>query len=171
MIRGMMVLIKLPMAWCMTRFGRPLGCSVPGHGIRAFTKPGLTRHTNPDICPGLGVTLSLPSSWFIPDETFSLTASVCNNTGETLTGYPLFVVLDVFGEYFWGPGWTTTFDNYLDELPVWEEGATDLVIIPEFAWPDGAGTASGIRFIACMTDPAITIPYGEIAVAEFGWGE
>jgi len=128
-------------------------------------------HTDPDICPGLGVTLTLTDTWFTPGDVFSCTASICNNAGAILSGYPLFVVLDVFGEYFWGPDWTTTFDNYLDEVPILEEGMTNQVIIPEFTWPDGAGSASGIRFISCVTDPAITIAYGEIAIADFGWGE
>ncbi|HPQ41779.1 MAG TPA: hypothetical protein PLV45_15535, partial [bacterium] len=112
-------------------------------------------HTDPDICTDLGLTLTLPLTYYTPGDTFYCDASICNNTGEILSGYPLFILLDVYGDYFWGPGWTPEFDGYWDELPVLDEGVTDCTVIPEFTWPEGAGTASGIAFVGCVTDPEI----------------
>lgn len=128
-------------------------------------------HTDPDICMELGLTLTLPQLQYTPGDSFFCNASICNNTGQILTGYAVFVLLDVYGDYFWGPGWTPDFDGYWNELPLLQEGITDYTIIPEFTWPTGAGTATGIGFIGCITDPEIQIPYGNVAMVEFGWSE
>jgi hypothetical protein len=48
---------------------------------------------------------------------------------------------------------------------------TTIPIVPSFAWPAGLGSASGVRFYAGLTDPAMTTLYGELGMFEFGWEE
>jgi len=126
---------------------------------------------DPETCGELGVSLDLPGTMYSPGETFFCNANICNTTGMVLDGYPLFVLLDVYGQLFWGPGWTETFDSYLDEAPSLPEGLTTVTIFPPFQWPDGAGSATGIGLIAAITDPEIRVLYGEFAYVTFGWTE
>ncbi len=127
------------------------------------------RHSNPDICDQMGVTLELSQTLFHAGDMFSCTAHVCNNTGDILTGYPLLVLLDVYGTLFWAPSFTQEFDCFLDAYPSFPEGTTDVAVLPSFAWPPNAGSAQGIRFYAAITDPAIHILIGQWDMAEFGW--
>lgn len=118
-------------------------------------------------CSELGVVLRMPSTYYQPGETCSLVAIVCNTTPTTLEGYPFFVILDVYGNYWFAPEWTQDFDYY--DL-VFEPGATPLIIIPEFVWPQGAGSATGIMFWSAVTDPLITQVVGTLDYWTFGWG-
>ena len=127
------------------------------------------RHSNPDICDQMGVTLELSQTLFHTGDTFACTAHVCNNTGDILTGYPLLVLLDVYGSLFWAPSFTQEFDCFLDDYPSFPEGTTNVEVLPSFAWPPDAGSAQGIRFYAALTDPAIHILIGHWDMAEFGW--
>lgn len=136
-------------------------------GMETFTYADDT----PETCNNLGVSLDIPKTLFIPGDTFFCNAVICNTTGMILNGYPLFVLLDVYGQYFWGPSWQSGIDSYLGAVPYLPEGETTFVIFPAFYWPENAGTAFGIRMIAAITDPGIRIIYGDYAVAEFGWTE
>ncbi len=127
------------------------------------------RHSNPDICDQMGVSLDLSKSLFHAGDTFTCTAHVCNNTGDVLTGYPLLVLLDVFGSYFWGPTFTQEFDSYLTQYPSFPEGITDVEVLPSFSWPSNVGSAQGIRFYAALVDPDVHILIGQLDMVEFGW--
>ncbi len=146
-------------------------CSVMfGGGREGYTVETLAyRHSNPDICDQMGVTLELSQTLFHTGDMFSCIAHVCNNTGDVLTGYPLLVLLDVYGSLFWAPSFTQEFDCFLDAYPSFPEGTTDVAVLPSFAWPHNAGSAQGIRFYATLTDPAIHILIGQWDMAEFGW--
>ncbi len=141
-----------------------------GGGQGGYTVETLVyRHSNPDICDQMGVTLELSQTLFHTGDIFSCIAHVCNNTGDVLTGYPLLVLLDVYGTLFWAPSFSEDFDCFLDEHAYFPEGTTDVAVLPSFAWPPNAGSAQGIRFYAALTDPAIQILIGMWDMAEFGW--
>jgi hypothetical protein len=93
---------------------------------------------------------------------------VCNATGETMTGYPLFVVLDVYGSYFFAPSFSD-YDNYLASHPSFEPGSTQIEVLPEFNWPGGVGSTDGLNWYAAFTDQAITQLFGEMDIWTFGW--
>ncbi|MBN1879881.1 hypothetical protein JW823_07195 [bacterium] len=122
-------------------------------------------------CKKTGVTLELSHSMVHPGDTFYCNAVICNQSAIDVHYCPLFVLLDVFGQYFFGPGWTTEYDNYLTTLPIIPGGFTEVEIIPAFQWPDNCGSAEGIRFIAAITDPLVRGIIGEYSIAEFGWSE
>ncbi len=122
-------------------------------------------------CPETGVEISMPAEMFHPGDTCWCRAAVCNAEGDTLSGYPLFVVLDVFGNYYFGPDFTELPDNYLDAYPEWPTGETIVEVLPEFFWPENAGTAEGIIWYAALTDPDVRNIFGTLGTFRFGWTE
>ncbi len=126
---------------------------------------------DPGVCETLGVILDMPAHYFRPGDPFYCNAVFCNNTGMTLTGYPLLVVLDVYGELFWGPEFTLEFDSYLLKNPSFPENETLVPIIEPFTWPSNAGSGTGIIMAAAVTDPDVTFLYGDLDYWEINWGE
>jgi hypothetical protein len=118
-------------------------------------------------CPQTGCTIAMPSSEFGPGDPCSCTVTVCNLTGSVLNGYPLFVVLDVYGSYFFAPDFSG-FAYYQMEFG---SGITSVQVLPEFEWPAGAGTANDILWYAALTDPGISQLYGSWDSFGFGWHE
>lgn len=127
-------------------------------------------NTDPGVCNNLGVTLTMPSDYYRPGDECFVTGTVCNNTGMTLTGFPLLVILDVYGTLFWGPEFTEEFETYLTDYPQYTENETIVNIVPSFTWPDTGTTATGITFYAAVTDPCVSFLYGDMDSFEFGWG-
>ncbi len=126
-------------------------------------------HYSP-LCAELGCTIEMPSDYYRPDDPCYCNVTVCNAEGSTLEGYPLFVILDVYGALFWGPGFTEEYDSYLMDYPHFLPGETIVTVLPAFTWPDTGTTAAGIRFIAALTNPEVTAVFGEMDTFELGWG-
>lgn len=114
------------------------------------------------------VEISMSSHLFHPGDLCSCNARVLNFETTALQGYPLFVILDVLGSYFFAPEFTS-FDSYLDQYPSIPMGETLVEVLPEFAWPSGAGTLDGIMWYAALTDPGVTGLFGQLGSWEFGW--
>ncbi len=110
----------------------------------------------------------MPSHLFRPGDVCSCTAVVCNVSGSVLSGYPLFVILDVYGSYYFAPSFIP-FDNYLVLHPAFEIGRTVVEVLPAFNWPSGVGSAGGLLWYGALTNPAMTELYGELSTWEFGW--
>ena len=88
-----------------------------------------------------------------------------------LSDYPLFVILDVFQNYFFAPSFNDVFDNFLEQNPTFPEGETSVQVLPSFTWPSGAGTADGIVWYGALTNPAMTGLFGLMDTFTFGWTE
>jgi hypothetical protein len=114
-----------------------------------------------------GVSLTMPDSFFRPGDTCYLEATVCNGHEEPLVGYPLFIILDVYGEYWFAPSWNQELDYYAFDLP---PGPTVFRPVPEFSWPAGDASATGIVFWGALLDPGMTEVAGNIGRFEFGFG-
>ena len=80
--------------------------------------------------------------------------------------HPLFVVLDVYGDYFFAPAWNAYGYTFVEVTP----GTRTLEIIPPFTWPPDAGTADGLYFYAALTNLARTELFGAYGSWGFGWG-
>jgi hypothetical protein len=115
----------------------------------------------------LGVTLWMPDTEFQPGEPCSCKVTVNNPGPDTYTDIPLFVILDVYGGYYF---WPTFSDFDYREISV-DIGNADIEVLPEFPWPTGVGNAVGINWYAAMTDPAITGLFGLMDIWTFGWTE
>jgi len=85
-----------------------------------------------------------------------------------LVGYPLFVILDVFGELFFAPDFSD-YDSYADIHTFFNPGRTVVEVLPEFTWPAGTGSANGIIWYAALVTPDLSSLYGEMDMFSFGW--
>ena len=111
--------------------------------------------------------VNMPSHNFAPNNPASCTVSLWNPTDQVLSGHHLFAILDVHGNYFYAPSFSS-FDYFTANFPV---GLTKIIIIPEFTWPSGVGSASGLVWYAALTNPEMTSLASEIGVFDFGWSE
>jgi len=118
-------------------------------------------------CERLGVWVSMPAHFFWPGSNCGCSISICNPTPQTYPGTPLFVVLDVYGTYFFAPDFED-FSYYVLDI---KSGLSSIEVVPEFLWPEGAVPASGIVWYAVMTDPEITEILGSVGSFTFGWGK
>jgi hypothetical protein len=107
----------------------------------------------------------MPSNDFGSGDECYCTVFVCNSGSVTYTDIPIFVILDVYGMYFFAPSFGS-FDYYNDPIP---PGQTIITVLPAFQWPAGTGTASDIVWYAAMTDPGMTSLHGNLGTFSFGW--
>lgn len=107
----------------------------------------------------------MPADTFGPGETCNCQVTICNPTDNTYYSVPVFVILDVYGMLFFAPEFNE-FSYYLYDIT---PGITMIQVLPDFAWPPGAGTATGIIWYAAMTDPEFTGLFGELDAFTFGW--
>jgi len=126
---------------------------------------GNTPSPTPSTCDDLGVTIEIPAPVIHAGDTFYCRVHACNPEAFTYYDVPLCVVLDVYGQLFFAPGFGE-FDHYTLTL---NPGITPVTVLPDFTWPSGAGTASGIMFYAGMTDPNMTRLFGTYDAVSFGW--
>ena len=114
----------------------------------------------------LEVDLELPSQHFSEGDLFNLWAFV-NNPGHNQGILPLVVILEVSGAYWFYPSWTQDFQFYpLDVL----NGYTSYEVIPDFYWPAGTGSASGLRFYGALLTPDLLSIFGLYDMEEFSFG-
>lgn len=116
-------------------------------------------------CDLLGVTIFMPSDDYGPGDECYCDLSICNPGSSTYADIPVFVILDVYGLYFFAPSFSD-FDYYIRDIV---PGISVISVLPSFQWPYGAGSASGIVWYAALTDPDITQLFGELDVFTFGW--
>jgi hypothetical protein len=133
--------------------------------------PTVTPSPTPE--PFLGVRLLMPATYFAPGDPFWLDAEV-GNTDRPEDFVKLFVVLDVFGEYWFWPSWTH-YDPPLhpdvdSQTILFTRGIARYTIIEEFAWPDVSGELQGIRFISAVMDLDLTEMIGDMSQIEWGYG-
>jgi hypothetical protein len=135
----------------------------PDQHDAAFLIVGSVSDTPPDVT---GVSITMPSDYFYPGDACFCSLTVTNADATPLTDHPLFLILDVFGELFFAPSFTSDFDFYPGP---WPHGNTIIDALPEFIWPDTGTSAIGIVWYAALTDPAISNIFGEWDMYEFGW--
>jgi serine protease len=130
---------------------------------------GVTPSTPTPGCSELGVTINMPSHHFNQGDPCSLRIDLCN-PGATLTQVPIFVILDVYGHYFFAPSWRSESEGidfyHFDAIP---SGLQEIEVIPEFSWPENVGSASGLIFFAAMTDANTSYIQGTFGSWEFGY--
>lgn len=120
-----------------------------------------------------GCRLVMPAAYFEPNDPCFLHA-LWLNPGPALEVMGGFVVLDVYGEYFFAPSWcyyspqTPNLDcYYFETLP---GGVTITEVIPEFAWPEGVGSADNLYFYGALLSGATGALWGDLAVWQFSYG-
>ncbi len=114
----------------------------------------------------LGVDLDLSRSVFKTGDLFLLTASIINQTSISYPQIPLIILLDIYGEYYWHPGWTQEFDYMIIERV--DPGAMDIPVL-YFIWPDEENEGTGARFYGGLLSGNFLYLLGYWDIAEFGW--
>lgn len=121
----------------------PVNTPVPTH----TATPDFSPTPTPSPADEFQFNLSLSSNMFFPGDVFLL-ETVVYNPDETITNASLYVILDVYGEYFFHPSWTTEHDYQAVTL---QNGITHHTIL-DFIWPYVEGHANGIIFWGGILD-------------------
>ncbi len=129
--------------------------------------PPATCTPTPSGCRTSGVRLWMPATYFKPGDTCECRLTVCNPENEPWTDIPIFVLLDVFGTYYFAPDFNE-FGYYNQEIP---PGESVIQVVPVFTWPPDTGAGEGLIWYAAMTDPEITTLFGEMDSWTFSWGD
>lgn len=115
--------------------------------------------------PGSGVDLMLTKSKFHPGDRFYLQARMANTEPSPLN-VELYVILDVYGDYWFGPGWSQHVDAYKLNGFL---GVRTLTIF-DFIWPEVDSEAQGIAFWAGMVAEGESTIFGFYDRIEFAYG-
>jgi hypothetical protein len=116
--------------------------------------------------PGTGVELMLSQNVFVPGDPFLLDARLAN-TEPSPFNVELYVILDVYGDYWFGPSWTQTIEAFhINGLL----GVRTLEIF-DFNWPEIGSSADGIVFWAGMIREHDNELFGYLDRVEFAYKE
>nr|HPQ42345.1 carboxypeptidase-like regulatory domain-containing protein [bacterium] len=120
----------------------------------------------------LNIALRMPRRWVDPGEVFGLTMTV-DNDGPLLTDLPVFLLLDIQGAIYFWPSWSlwsppeaTGLDFMAASLP---EAASEIVILPEFIWPQLGFDMDGLRFIGAITNWSMTDLASDVEIEEWSF--
>jgi len=86
--------------------------------------------------------LGMPATRMLPGTEFQLIREIHNTTASDMTADE-YLLLDVYGQYWFAPGWTQEVDVIYTGA---HAGTTDFEIPLSFTWPDVSGSATDIRF-------------------------
>lgn len=111
--------------------------------------------------------IGMPSHEFAPGDQASCAVRIWNSSDDLPEDTRLFVVLDVLGDFYFAPRFSS-FDWYTEGFP---NGWSEKIVIDEFIWPSGAGTLSGLNWITVLTNSEMTEFLSEFGSFNFGWTE
>lgn len=117
-------------------------------------------------CPGISVVLDYPADTYAAGSPFYLTARICNPLNFQLSELPLIVLLQIDAFFWFAPTWTDDLDYFTEN---WQPGWTTYPVIPEFPWPENAGSCSEAVFWAALMNPDFTDLVGDYARWSFAW--
>ncbi|MBN1551623.1 hypothetical protein JW979_09145 [bacterium] len=118
-------------------------------------------------CIRTGVNVIMPSTFFHPNDTAALTIYVCNDLESPIKNHPLFLILDIYGNYYYAPSFSGI--DYYNHS--YESGHNVIEVVPEFYWPFGTGHYENINWYCALLTPAMNAIYGEYDIFRFGWTE
>lgn len=117
----------------------------------------------------LEITLDMPAHHFTPGSQCYLHAQILNPL-NTRPVVPIFIILEVMGEYWTAPSWTHDPYNYDFYKYSLSSGMTQIEVLPRFTWPDCNHAADGLKLIGFCCDPEMTGLASNIDIWEFGYG-
>ncbi|HPQ41372.1 MAG TPA: hypothetical protein PLV45_13445, partial [bacterium] len=115
-----------------------------------------------DASPYLTTELSLSGAVFEAGDLFELDLHLAGSGGVTAD---ILVILDVYGMYWFWPGWTETAD-FVTDTPA--AGVTSINLF-DFTWPAVSGSAAGLYFWAGAVESGSAELTGDIDWVEFGY--
>lgn len=119
----------------------------------------------PSDCTEPGVTIEMPAKLYHEGDVCWCDVMICNPDQNAYEDIPLFVVLDVYGAFYFAPGWSP-FDYILTTV---QPGLSRREVIPPFYWPSGAGNVETAVCYSAMTNPQMTELLGRMDTWIFSW--
>jgi hypothetical protein len=119
----------------------------------------------PKSGPDFRIKLNLNRTLFSPGDPFQLVVTIKKPDEDSYYNQPLFVLLDVYGEYYFYPSWNTYLDYKLVDVTVFIASFPIL----NFEWPAVTSSADGIAFHAAILNSSMTSVAGNIDSVAFGW--
>lgn len=120
----------------------------------------------------INIGLSMPRRWVDPGELFGL-KMIVDNDGPVLPDLPVFLILDIQGALYFWPSWSLWappealgFDYLAFTVP---EDTSEIIILPEFIWPQLGFDMDGLQFIGAMTNWSITALASDVEVEEWSF--
>ncbi len=135
------------------------------HYTSSLPTPTPTPAPSPTSSQWIGVQVTLSGDMFSAGDIFKLNVSCRGNPGDLYA--EMFVVLDVFGDFWFWPLWTPDSQGLLIALQP-DQPVTFSIL--DFQWPHGDfGEVTGLKFWAAICRPGTFQAIGEIGWAEFGY--
>lgn len=106
------------------------------------------------ICHETGLTCYHSQPPYEPGDLFYFDIRCCNGDAYEDVEADLYIILDVYGQYFFWPSWSG-YDYETILIPACS--CIDMTIF-EFVIPDGSGTMDGIEFIGYMIIDGVEYP-------------
>ncbi len=141
--------------------------TAPGEPTNTPHPPTSTPSITPTPTPAdpQGIYLALNKSMFDPGDTFLCSVTI-SNPGPAVVVQE-YVVLDVYSNYWFWPGWTQEPDYMVRELEAGAYYPGEEIIT--FTWPEGDSAATGLKFWAAMLNAADGELEGEFSMVEWGY--
>jgi hypothetical protein len=125
--------------------------------------PSSTPSPTPE--PWAGVRFIMPDNELEAGDMFRLRAECRGNPEYSLAD--LYVILDVYGNYWFWPGWSQDIEFQTISL---NPDRSIIVFILDFKWPSGDfGSADGLMFWGALLDPQNGALIGNYDHVEFGY--
>ncbi len=134
----------------------------------ATPEPTVTMTPEPTAtpeCPETGFFCELNQEMYRGGDTFILSADACNN-GDSDLEVDAFMLLEVYGYYWFWPSWSVDMDYSTITIPPCD--CLEMTIL-EFTWPQDAGSADGLRFYCAMFEPGTWEMVGAMSMCSFGY--
>lgn len=115
------------------------------------------------------VQFEISKTYFQPGDTFYMYTYV-TNPGTVMSSVCLFVVLDVYGQYWFWPNWA----GFPPYYSWWQgdigTGSWKWTIFDPFYWPNIGGYVTGLKFYGVVTDSSMVQTRSNLAMVEWGYG-
>jgi len=114
--------------------------------------------------PGSGAEIRLNQTEYYPADLFKLDVLI-SNMDPVPRDVLLYLMLDIYGEYWFAPSWSQDLDCYEITGLI---GSRSIEIL-NFLWPDVFSQAEGLYFWSAMLDKKTLYLFGYYDKAEFGY--
>ncbi len=112
-----------------------------------------------------GVKLEMPAETYHTGDECYLKVYLGNASDTELTNYYVFVLLDVWGDFYFAPSWSyydpqtgEGVDYYIKNIPI---GVSSFIALPSFNWPSLSEPLNDLAFHSAIIDPETFTIYGD----------
>ena len=118
----------------------------------------------PDFPADSRIYLNMPDHVFNAGDSFGCTLTVWNADPDPIN-YPLFVLLQLYGEFYFAPAFSQELSYFQETFPA---GESQMILLDEFDLP-ALEPLSGAAWYAAFTNPSMTELVLNLEIWDFGW--